>query len=36
VKDPLGVPLIAGWDRVFAAIPDILDTIREAVEADNR
>jgi glucosyl-3-phosphoglycerate synthase len=35
VKDPLGVPLIASWDRVIAAIPGILDTIRQAVEADN-
>lgn len=34
-KDPLGVPLIASWDRVIAAIPNILDTIREAVEADH-
>jgi glucosyl-3-phosphoglycerate synthase len=35
MKDPLGVPLIASWDRVIAAIPNILDTIREAVEADD-
>ncbi len=35
VKDPLGAPLIASWDRIFAAIPGILDTIRQAVEADN-
>jgi glucosyl-3-phosphoglycerate synthase len=35
MKDPLGVPLIASWDRVIAAIPNILDTIREAVEADH-
>ena len=35
VKDPLGAPLIASWDRVTAAIPGILDTISEAVEADN-
>ncbi len=35
VKDPLGAPLIASWDRVTAAIPGILDTIRESVEADN-
>ena len=34
-KDPLGAPLIASWDRVTAAIPGILDTIRESVEADN-
>ncbi|MEW6584845.1 MAG: glycosyl transferase [Nitrospirota bacterium] len=35
-EDPLGVPLIAGWDRVTSAIPDILANIREAVEEDNR
>ena len=35
-KDPLGVPLIASWDRVIAAVPEILDKIREAVEEDNR
>ncbi len=35
MKDPLGVPLIASWDRVIAAIPDILDRIKEAVEEDN-
>lgn len=35
MKDPLGAPLIASWDRVTAALPGILDTIREAVEADN-
>lgn len=35
MKDPLGVPLIASWDRVIAAIPNILDQIRQAVEADH-
>jgi glucosyl-3-phosphoglycerate synthase len=34
-KDPLGVPLIASWDRVTAAIPGIFETVREAVDADN-
>ncbi len=34
-KDPLGVPLIPGWDRVASAIPDIFGHIREAVEEDN-
>lgn len=34
-KDPLGVPLISSWDRVTAALPDILDRIQEAVEEDN-
>lgn len=36
MKDPLGVPLISSWDRVTAAIPDVLDRIRSAVEEDNR
>jgi glucosyl-3-phosphoglycerate synthase len=35
-EDPLGVPLIPGWDRVIAAIPDILTRIRDTVEEDNR
>lgn len=35
-EDPLGVPLIASWDRVTSAIPDILDKIRIAVEEDNQ
>jgi glucosyl-3-phosphoglycerate synthase len=35
MEDPLGVPLIASWDRVTSAIPDILGRIRAAVKADN-
>jgi glucosyl-3-phosphoglycerate synthase len=35
MEDPLGVPLIASWDRVTSAIPDILLQIGKAVEADN-
>lgn len=35
MEDPLGVPLIASWDRVTSAIPDILTRIAETVEADN-
>jgi glucosyl-3-phosphoglycerate synthase len=35
-EDPLGVPLIASWDRVISAIPDILSKIKEAVEEDNK
>jgi glucosyl-3-phosphoglycerate synthase len=35
MKDPLGVPLIASWDRVTSAIPDILAQISKAVEEDN-
>lgn len=34
-EDPLGVPLIASWDRVTSALPDILEEIKDAVEADN-
>lgn len=36
MEDPLGVPLIASWDRVTSAIPDILDRIKNAVEEDNK
>jgi glucosyl-3-phosphoglycerate synthase len=35
-EDPLGVPLISSWDRVTAAIPDILEKIKKAVEEDNK
>jgi glucosyl-3-phosphoglycerate synthase len=35
-EDPLGVPLIASWDRVTSAIPDILERIKAAVEEDNK
>jgi len=34
-RDPLGIPLIPGWDRVASAIPDILGHLKEAVEEDN-
>ncbi|OGW26188.1 MAG: glycosyl transferase [Nitrospirae bacterium GWC2_42_7] len=36
MEDPLGVPLISSWDRVTAAIPDILGKIKKAVEEDNK
>lgn len=35
-EDPLGVPLIASWDRVTSAIPDILVKIKKAVGEDNK
>ena len=35
-EDPLGVPLIASWDRVTSAIPDILGMLKKAVEEDNK
>jgi glucosyl-3-phosphoglycerate synthase len=34
-EDPLGIPLIASWDRVTSAIPDILNRMKKAVEEDN-
>jgi glucosyl-3-phosphoglycerate synthase len=36
VKDPIGIPMLPGWVRVVAAIPDFLDRLYEAVEEDNR
>ncbi len=36
MTDPLGVPLIASWDRVTSALPDILSMINKAVEEDNK
>jgi glucosyl-3-phosphoglycerate synthase len=35
-NDPLGEQPIPQWARVTSALPDILDELREAVEADNR
>ncbi|HMK44236.1 MAG TPA: hypothetical protein VK445_08875, partial [Dissulfurispiraceae bacterium] len=34
-NDPLGVPLIASWNRVTAAIPNVLDLICSAVMENN-
>jgi len=34
VRDPLGNPQIPNWNRVTAALPDFLDHLREAAEAD--
>ena len=36
MADPLGVPLIASWDRVISAVPDMLPQINAAVEEDNQ
>lgn len=33
--DPLGAPPLPNWNRVSAALPKFLDTLKEAVEADN-
>ncbi len=35
IENPIGVPLIASWDRVTSAIPDILSIIHAAVNEDN-
>jgi glucosyl-3-phosphoglycerate synthase len=35
LADPPGVPLIPNWNRIASAIPDFLDRLREAVDADN-
>ena len=36
VKDPVGIPMLPGWVRVTAAIPDFSDRLYDAVEEDNR
>ncbi len=36
MDDPLYSPLIPSWNRVISAVPDFLDRLRDAVEADNR
>ncbi len=36
MDNPVGVPLIPAWDRATSAIPDILRTIHNAVEEDNK
>ena len=35
MENPIGVPLIASWDRVTSAIPDILSAIHSAIDEDN-
>ncbi|MEW6348806.1 MAG: glycosyl transferase [Thermodesulfobacteriota bacterium] len=34
--NPLGLPLIPNWNRVFSAIPNFPAKLREAVEEDNK
>jgi glucosyl-3-phosphoglycerate synthase len=34
VHDPMGAPQIPNWSRVVSAMPDFLDDLRSAVEAD--
>ncbi len=36
ISDPVGVPMLPAWVRVEAAVPDFLDRLQEAVEADNQ
>ncbi|MDP1996260.1 MAG: glycosyl transferase, partial [Gallionella sp.] len=36
VENPMGNPLIPNWNRVSAAIPDIFEMLKTAVEADNK
>lgn len=35
MENPLGAPLIPNWNRVTSAIPDILEMLKKAVDADN-
>lgn len=36
VRDPMGAPQIPNWSRVVSAMPDFLDELAEAVQADVR
>lgn len=36
VNDPVGIPMMAAWVRVIAAIPDFSERLFAAVEEDNR
>jgi glucosyl-3-phosphoglycerate synthase len=36
IRDPVGIPMMAAWVRVAAAISDFPERLQEAVEADNR
>jgi len=36
VHDPMGAPQIPNWSRVTSALPDLLDELRAAIEADRR
>ncbi|MDD5471902.1 MAG: glycosyl transferase [Sideroxydans sp.] len=36
VENPMGTPLIPNWNRVSAAIPDIFEMLRLAVDEDNK
>ena len=36
LEDPMGIPLIPNWNRVNSALPQFVEELRDAVEADNR
>jgi len=36
IHDPVGIPMLNAWVRVAAALPDISEKMRDAVELDNR
>src|SRR5262245_12971764 len=36
LDDPMGIPLIPNWNRVNSALPQFVEELRDAVEADNR
>ena len=36
LEDPFGIALIPNWNRVAAALPEFLDDLKDAVEADNK
>jgi glucosyl-3-phosphoglycerate synthase len=36
LEDPFGIALIPNWNRVAAALPDFLDELKGAVDADNK
>lgn len=35
MEDPLGAPVIPNWNRVLAALPDLLERLRSIVERDS-
>ena len=36
MADPVGIPMLSGWTRIAAAIPDFSERLNEAVEQDNK
>jgi glucosyl-3-phosphoglycerate synthase len=35
-EDPVGIPMLAAWVRVNAAIPDFTERMSESIEQENR